>query len=230
MSALRKRIASFTEEKPHSLAASARTDRGVSALKNFATFYLKDLRRDELLDFINSVEKYRDDGLYQVELFWADPHVHARSCSNGKKYRYTIVDNNGSFNPYSWGIYPKLDINAMKEASLLLLGEHDFSSLRGGGCEAGTTIKEIFSIEIERCFQSVIIDIEGNAFLRKMIRNMVGLLAEVGAGLRKPCDVSSILLQKDRQAAGIMAPAQGLCLMKVQLHLEKNSLIEVSMK
>lgn len=221
---LRKRIEESSKIKACALVASARTDRDVSALNNYATFYLKGLK-ENVKDFIGLVEKHRDDGLYGVSLKFVSHHVHARSCSGAKIYRYTIIDAEKGMSPFAWGISPKLDIQAMREGAEFLVGEHDFSSLRGGGCEAGSTIKTIFSIELHRCpGGEIIMDIHGSAFLRKMIRNLVGLLAEVGAGLRRPQDVEEILAQKDRQAAGIMAPAQGLSLLFVEFVLPENSL------
>lgn len=221
---LRKRIEECSKLKACALVASARTDRDVSALNNYATFYLKGLNKN-VKDFIEQVEKHRFDGLYAVSLKLVSYQVHARSCSGAKVYRYTVIDNEQGMSPFAWSISPSLDTEAMKEGAKFLVGEHDFSSLRGGGCEAGSTIKTIFSIELHRCpTGEIIIDIHGSAFLRKMIRNLVGLLTEVGAGLREPFEIEQILDQKDRQAAGVMAPAQGLSLLSVEFVLPENSL------
>jgi tRNA pseudouridine38-40 synthase len=227
LGALRQRIKESSKEEARCLIASARTDRGVSALNNYATFYLKELAPERINNFIKDVQEHRDDGLYNINLEWVDYHVHARQCSGSKIYRYTIIDADKGTSSLAWSIAPKLNIQAMKEAALLLIGEQDFSSLRGGGCEAGSVIKEIYSINITRCESGeILIDIHGNAFLRKMIRNLVGLLVEVGAGLRSPNSVGLILSQKNRQAAGIMAQAQGLCLMSVALQLPSGYLLK----
>jgi tRNA pseudouridine38-40 synthase len=214
---LRDRIEQAFEQQAYCLFVAARTDKGVHALHNCATFYVK-----KPLDFISAINKtqvHRNDGLYAVKIKLVDKHTHARN-SLGKIYRYTIIDDclyPEQFNhPYAWPIALSLSIGRMKEASAYLVGLKDFSSLRGGGCQAGSTIKEVFYIYIDRMKNNVIIiEIAGKSFLRKMVRNMVGLLIEIGAGLRSPTVMPEILAAKNRQKAGIMAPACGLMLVKV---------------
>lgn len=217
LGALRKRIEQSVSKRTCCLTASARTDRGVHALNNYATFYVRGLTAQDVEKLISDVEQFKDDGLFGVSISLVSHHVHARSCSKGKVYRYTIVDSSESSSHFAWHVAPDLDVNAMAQAASYMVGEKDFSSLRGGGCEAGTAIKEITSIEVTRTKTGeILIEVYGNAFLRKMIRNLVGLLAEIGSGLRRPESVEEILLKKCRSAAGIMAEAQGLCLISVE--------------
>lgn len=229
---LRERIEKCAMIKACALVAAARTDRGVHALNNYATFYLKGPLERPIDNIIEEVTRYRGDGLYIIRMNRVSSHVHARASSRGKAYRYTIIDgqedaaSNGCELGFAWKVAPRLDTEKMAQAASVLVGEKDFSSVRGGGCEAGSSIKEIFSINITRCDSGeIVVDIYGRAFLRKMIRNIIGLLVEIGSGLRKPCSTSFILEQKDRNASGIMAPAHGLCLMSVDFELPKSSLL-----
>jgi tRNA pseudouridine38-40 synthase len=218
LGALRNLVEAAARQRAMALVASARTDRGVHALENFVTFYLKE--PIDVKKFISDLREINTIGLFILSICQVSLHVHARGNSRGKTYRYTIVDgckpDELGDHPLSWAIVPRLSEEKMRKASLAMIGEMDFSSLQGGGCQAGSTIKQIFLIDVIRNFNGAIfIEVFGNAFLRKMIRNMVGLLVEIGAGLREPACVKDILAKKSRTASGIMAPAHGLCLIKV---------------
>jgi tRNA pseudouridine38-40 synthase len=214
---LRKRIEESAKQRAYALSVTARTDRGVHALHNCATFFLK--QPIDPIKVIKEVSAHRQDNLYNVSLIQVPHYVHARGISNGKYYRYSILDDSNIIaiaNPFVWRIAPRLSVEKMRFAARSLVGEIDFSSLRGAGCTASSPLKTIFDITIIRNAGGLIlIDIFGNAFLRKMIRNMVGLLVEIGADLRDPNCIPEILDKKDRKAAGIMAPAHGLCLMAI---------------
>jgi tRNA pseudouridine38-40 synthase len=214
LGALRERIEDAAQQSAHALVAAARTDKGVSALVNFASFYLR-----PPIDhgaFIARASRDRDDGLFTVVFARASTKTHARGNGSLKTYRYTIRDDRQhprEIGNFFWEIAPRLSLAAMRFAALDFLGEQDFSSVRGGGCEARTAIKKITSIAIARTARGyIIIDIEGYGFLRNMVRNMVGLFVEIGAGLRQ-CDAAvGILKEQSREKAGIMAPAHGLML------------------
>jgi tRNA pseudouridine38-40 synthase len=103
----------------------------------------------------------------------------------------------------------------MRKSAAHLIGTHDFSSFRGAGCQAKTPVRTIEKLELFQKETFIIMDITANAFLLHMVRNIVGVLLEVGMQ-RQPADwVKSVLLAKDRQKASITAPAKGLYLMKV---------------
>jgi tRNA pseudouridine38-40 synthase len=217
---LRERIESASDQRASCLFVAARTDRGVHALHNCATFYLKPPLDASVL--MKLVAMPRADGLSAVSIKRVEKKVHARAGS-GKIYRYTIIDDTWLLdevtNQFAWVIAPKLCVERMQQAAKYLVGEMDFSSLRGGGCQAGSTIKHVYYVNVARIDNgAIIIEISGNSFLRKMIRNMVGLLVEVGAGFRSSDCIPSVLAEKSRQAAGIMTPAHGLMLVKVLLN------------
>ncbi|MCA9507183.1 MAG: tRNA pseudouridine(38-40) synthase TruA [Myxococcales bacterium] len=228
LGALRERIEQLAGQKACAMCVAARTDRGVQALDNFVTFYLRN--PCDASSTIEGLLRTQEPGLFIKFVKRVSPHVHARANAHGKLYRYTILDNcaDTETQNLAWHIAPSIDIDAMKKAVLNLIGEHDFSSFRGRRCGAKNPVKYLKKITIARVSQCfVVIEVEGNGFLRYMIRNIVGTLVEVGTGLRNPVDVKNILDAKDRQAAGIMAPAHGLCLVKVNFKVSDKDIYEV---
>jgi tRNA pseudouridine38-40 synthase len=145
---------------------------------------------------------------------------HPRFSATSKHYRYTILMRNERsprYRDHAWHHPEALDVSAMHDAARALIGEHDFSAFRAAGCTAKTTMRRVDSIALTRLqLQLLEIDIRGNAFLRQMVRIIVGTLAEVGAGKRAPTQVAEILASKDRTKAGITAPAHGLELIEVR--------------
>ena len=106
----------------------------------------------------------------------------------------------------------------MREAAAFLVGEHDFAAFRAAGCTAKHSVRRIDQVEISELAGEpsvVAVDVRGNAFLRNMVRIVVGTLVEVGRGRRFPAQVGEILASRDRTRAGITAPAAGLELMSV---------------
>jgi len=201
---------------PKALCYAARTDAGVHATRNLATCWLKGRLDVEAVIF--AVQRDRDDGLRTVVLEQVPINVHARGISRGKHYRYVIEDGcqplapNG---PSCWRVHPQLDAGAMQAGAAHLVGEHDFSALRAKRCQAGTTRKVMHEVAVQREGSQVVIDVVGDAFLRQMVRIMIGTLAMVGAGWWPPAQVSAILKGGERRAAGPTAPACGLTLVEV---------------
>ncbi|MES2503525.1 MAG: hypothetical protein V4534_01475 [Myxococcota bacterium] len=211
--ALYDHISEAAEMAPKALCFAARTDKGVHAEHNIATFWFKGPFDGEA--FLERLHATTPPGLKNIEGFAVDQKVHARGNSTGKHYRYTL---NGVDADTSWQIEPELNLAYMEEALTYIKGTHDFSSFRASGCTAGTTVKTLFDAKLvkSQVFPGEIyIELHGDAFLRQMIRILVGLLAEIGTGLRKPKDIQSILEAKNRQAAGITAPPGGLTLVSV---------------
>ena len=103
-----------------------------------------------------------------------------------------------------------LDVEKMHLAAQDLLGENDFSSFRASGCQAAHANRNVQSLQVSRQGNFVFVDIQANAFLHHMVRNIVGTLLEVGR-LEKPIEwVSELLAKQDRTQAGMTAPAEGL--------------------
>jgi tRNA pseudouridine38-40 synthase len=143
-----------------------------------------------------------------------DPRRRARY----KTYRYWICDRpEGSplLAARAWHIKRPADVAAMRRGAAHLLGRHDFSAFRAAGCEASHPVRRILRLRITRRGPLVELSITADAFLYRMVRNIVGTLAEVGWGRRTPGSVRTLLRAKDRLKAGPTAPAHGLYLDKV---------------
>ncbi|MEI6805208.1 MAG: hypothetical protein WCK49_01710 [Myxococcaceae bacterium] len=210
--ALRDQITQAAGLPPKALCFAARTDKGVHAIENIATFWFRGPFDSQ--NFLEKLHEIQMPGLRNVRGFEVDPKFHARGNSAGKHYRYVL---NGPDPETSWQIVPELNLEAMREALSYVLGTHDFSSFRAAGCTAGTVTKTIYTATLTESSEGLFIDLHGDAFLRKMIRILVGLLCEIGAELRKPEDLKFILEAKSRSVAGITAPACGLTLLSVDL-------------
>lgn len=144
---------------------------------------------------------------------------HARFSATGKHYRYTILarpDRSPRWRERAWHVPEPLDLARMQAAAEPLLGEHDFAAFRAAGCTARTTRRRIDDVTVEADGELVTVDVRGNAFLRNMVRIVVGTLVEVGIGRREVAQVAEILASGDRTRAGITAPAHGLELMEVR--------------
>lgn len=148
----------------------------------------------------------------------APPGFDARRWARGKRYVYSIY-NAPVRSPLSagraWEIRRPLDEDAMRAALPQLRGQHDFSALRAGDCSSQTTVREIRGLELFREGPRFRLEIDATAFLKQMVRNIVGTLVEVGHGKRTPDSLGALLLGRDRTRAGPTAPAHGLMLDEV---------------
>jgi len=136
-----------------------------------------------------------------------------------KLYRYTIFT--GWLRPvlqikHCWHLPAKLDTTAMAQAAAVLVGKKDFKSFAAAADRRQTSVRTIFRCDIDRNDDWVSIDVEGDSFLYNMVRNIVGTLVEVGSGRQKPEKINEILKAKNRTAAGPIAPAEGLCLIRIK--------------
>jgi tRNA pseudouridine38-40 synthase len=141
---------------------------------------------------------------------------HARYGAIARRYRYTIL--NRLARPaldaryVAWERRP-LDAEAMQRASRSLLGENDFSAFRTAACQSRTPFRNVRSLQIRRSADRVEIEIEANAFLHHMVRNIVGSLLPVGRGEMPEEWIGELLRGRDRSRAGPTASASGLCFM-----------------
>jgi tRNA pseudouridine38-40 synthase len=142
-----------------------------------------------------------------------------RRWSHGKRYRYR-VSNRPTRSPMRrhthWEIYGPLQVEPMVRAARYLLGRHDFSAFRASDCQAAHAVREVRRLEVVGVAgDEVSFVVEGTAFLKHMVRNLVGTLMEVGKGRRPEAWVAEVLASKDRTLAGPTAPPQGLVLEEV---------------
>ena len=216
---LQETITKITGEKS-ACTASGRTDAGVHALGQVVSFDTHTwLACDVLTKALNA--ELPDDMLV-FDIVEAPLGFQALREAVRKRYRYVIQD--GRFpdlfaRNYVWHIYRRLDVEAMHQAAQTLLGEHDFISYETTGSSRQTTVRTILDLLVERrqaeLTDRVIIEVQANGFLYNMVRNIAGTLAEVGKGKQPVTWPLEVLAAKDRRAAGVTAPAQGLFLVQV---------------
>jgi tRNA pseudouridine38-40 synthase len=199
------------------VTGASRTDAGVHARGQVASFRTE--RTIPLHGIRRGLNSLLPPAIGVREATEVGDDFHPRFAATGKHYRYTLftrADRSPRWRDRAWHHPGPLALPAMQEAASVLIGEHDFAAFRAAGCTASTTMRRVDSIAITRSEPEVIdIDVRGNAFLRQMVRIIVGTLVEVGAGKRPIAQVAEILASKDRTRAGITAPAHGLELIEV---------------
>ena len=195
---------------------AGRTDAGVHAEGQVATLALRSRIPDSgLLRALNS-RLPPDVAITCVET--TAPDFDARFSARGKIYRYRIWNHFNRSPKYartSWHCRPILDVNVMRAAAAVLVGEHDFRGFRAADCERTNTVRLIRRFEITRQGALVEIEVEATAFLKNMVRILVGTLADAGRGHFDIAHVSRVLASGDRTAGGVTAPPQGLTLSRV---------------
>ena len=203
-------------DEPVSLICAGRTDAGVHARCQVAHFETRARRaaRAWLLGTNTHLPP-------SVALRWAWPvpeHFHARFSATARRYRYLIL--NRAARPAlahgrALAVHRPLDAAAMRAAGQYLVGVHDFSAFRAAQCQARSPVRRLHCVEVERAGDWLHIDVEANAFLHHMVRNIVGLLLEVGRGDAPPWRAREQLDSRTRSTGAATAPAHGLYLWQV---------------
>ncbi|HEA25546.1 MAG TPA: tRNA pseudouridine(38-40) synthase TruA [Ectothiorhodospiraceae bacterium] len=203
--------------EPIRIHVAGRTDTGVHATGQIIHFDTQAERIERSWVFGSNANLPED-----VVVLWAQPvsdEFHARFSAVRRSYRFVIYSRNvrPTFlaNRVTW-THKHLDIVPMIEASKYLLGEHDFSSFRAVGCQANSPVRTITRLDISQTGPYIYIDIEANAFLYHMVRNLAGVLMTIGAGEAKPEWCREVLNFRDRTQGGVTAPAAGLYLVGVE--------------
>jgi tRNA pseudouridine38-40 synthase len=189
---------------------ASRTDAGVSARAQVACFQTE--RAVPVHGIRRGMNSLLPAAIAIRDAAEAPEDFHPRFSATGKLYRYTILvrPERSPLLPRAWHYTMPLDLDAMRAGAAALIGQHDFSAFRAAGCTAKTTLRRVDRIEItERGPDVVELEVRGNAFLRQMVRIIVGTLVD------KPGQVPEILASRDRTIAGQTAPAQGLELVEV---------------
>jgi tRNA pseudouridine38-40 synthase len=202
---------------PVRVVGSGRTDSGVHAFMQVASFATESPRpAGEMLRALNALLP-RDIAVKSV--LEAPPDFDARRSARGKVYRYQIwnVRERSVFHDrFAWHIARPLEVGAMRAGAAHLLGEHDFSSFRAADCPARHPVRVVRRAELDDSQMPLLrFEVEATAFLKHMVRNIVGTLVEVGLGKRTPESMGPLLAARDRRQAGATAPAKGLFLVAV---------------
>jgi tRNA pseudouridine38-40 synthase len=243
-SMLEKAISQVCRERVR-VTGSGRTDAGVHAFGQVASFSLQSWRASAT-DLCRALNSKLPSDIAISEIVDAKEDFHAIRDAIGKRYRYQIqiggLRDAFEFR-YRWHVQGPIDVEAMREATLRLLGKHDFASFQAVGAVRKSTVRTVRDLviidqmnprEVERggvgkedeislgqgrggvlARRYIAIEIEADGFLYNMVRNIVGTLIEVGRGKNPASWVQQVLDAKDRSQAGPTAPPHGLCLLHV---------------
>lgn len=204
---------------------SGRTDAGVHAEEQVCHCDFPDERYAALKDMRHSLNSLLPDDISVFSAVPAAPDFHARFTPHVKTYRYLFWQDRGAVPPrivpYVWRSGP-LDIARMRECLPLIEGRHDFACLANTGTERESTVREITRVELKEesvrpdLAPMLILDVTGPGFLKQMVRNMAGLLSEIGKGRLAAEDIPRFFAGRSRaDVPAPTAPARGLTLLRV---------------
>ena len=190
---------------------SGRTDAGVHAFMQVVHFDTESRRSTR--EWVRGINSYLP---HDIKVLWSkelDETFHARFSATHRSYLYRILNNqtpSALWSKRSLFIPQKLDIRAMRAASKYLIGEHDFSSFRGSGCQSNSPVRTIENIKITKKNNFITFELRANAFLLHMVRIIIGTLLMVGKREIKPVEMKNILNEKDRRISGKTVSSSGL--------------------
>ena len=198
------------------ITATGRTDKGVHALAQYGHADINvEINERQLKRALNS---FLPEDIHVIGTREVEPDFHARYDAKGKTYKYIM--NLGEYNPmernYAFQYNYDIDVEAMRKAITYFEGEHDFRAFVTENKERENCVRSIFYTNIDEEDDKLIIEFQGNGFLRYQVRNMVGYLIKVGEGKATPESVVDVLKSLDRTKSGKTAPAQGLYLVDVE--------------
>ena len=195
---------------------AGRTDAGVHADGQVATFEIGvEIPPHGLLRGLNSA---LPPDLALVDVAEAPSDFDARFSARGKVYRYTVWSHfvrSPLRARRAWHVREPIDLEAIRTAAAALVGDHDFRAFRASDCDRRTTRRIVRAIDVDRQGAVLTIDVEATAFLKNMVRILVGTLIDIGRGRVPPDAVARMLATGDRTIGGMTAPPQGLTLLRV---------------
>jgi tRNA pseudouridine38-40 synthase len=214
--ALERALAGVAQQ-PVATVCAGRTDAGVHALAQVVHFDATAER--PLAAWVRGTNAALPAALAVTWSLPVSEQFHARYCALGRAYRYVLLNRGvrpaADHGRVGWYHAP-LDVEAMRVAARLLIGEHDFSAFRAADCQARTPVRTLTRLDITRCGDYVNFDVRANAFLHHMVRNIVGCLVYVGKGRYPPEWVGEVLAGRDRARAAPTFEAAGLYLAGVE--------------
>lgn len=204
-------------QAPRRVTAAGRTDAGVHARGQVVSF--PEERPLPLSAYVKGMNALLPEDVAVRDAAIVPDGFDARRSARGKRYRY-VIENGATRAPLtrlqSWQLFGPLDVGAMREAARHLVGRHDFAAFQAADCAAHHAVRDVRRLEISgEGGGRVEVVIEATAFVKHMVRNVVGTLVEVGQGKRPAHSLPALVASGDRRAAGRTAPPQGLCLEEV---------------
>lgn len=211
-----ERVLAGLVKEPVTVYGAGRTDAGVHAERQVINFRSNcTVPIDRLCIAMNSRLAADIVAICAEE---ADESFHARYSAVRRVYRYSILntENRSALKcRYAWHVPGELDHTLISEAAEALVGVRDFRSFSRRTGEQQSTVRRVDSACASRFGDTVCVDIVASGFLRSMVRIAVGVLVEIGLGYRPVTDISDIVERRQVGSAGVTAPAQGLCLVRV---------------
>lgn len=209
-------VLSRMTETPVDVIGSGRTDAGAHALAQVANFHCNtQMTCDQIKRYLSH---YLPEDIGVIAVSPADERFHSRYNAKRKTYRYRVWNSEQPCvfeRKYVWKVDDTLDIDAMREGAALFLGEHDFLAFCSNKHLKKSSLRTIYSFDVERKGHEIVFEVSGNGFLYNMVRIMVGTLIDIGRHELSPDSITAIIGSRVRENAGQTAPPQGLCLMEV---------------
>jgi tRNA pseudouridine38-40 synthase len=202
---------------PVKVTGAGRTDRGVHARLQVAHFDTEAKRPGSA--WVRGVNALLPDALAVLWSHEVAGDFHARYSARSRTYRYRLLNRpvRAALDaPYAGWFHLPLELQKMREAAALLVGEHDFSAFRSSECQAKSPIRTIHQLEISKHGESIHFVVRANAFLHHMVRNLVGTLVYVGKGKHPPQWVHQVLQSRDRAKAAPTFGPEGLVLETIE--------------
>lgn len=202
--------------QPIKIICAGRTDKGVHATGQVVHF-TTDAERDLIAWVMGTNANLPHD----IRIQWAhdvNEEFHARFSALTRRYHYYIYNQpirSAIWHQRATWHYQPLDAQLMHQGAQYLLGEHDFSAYRGINCQAKSPIRTISEITVKLFNSFILLDVQANAFLHHMVRNIVGVLLPIGEGKQPPEWALEVLNSRQRQFAGTTAKPDGLYLVNV---------------
>jgi len=199
---------------PVDVVASGRTDAGVHARMQVVHFEAEAARSPHAWRMGGNAHLPPD-----IAVQWVvpvDEAFHARYSATLRRYRFVILNRptrSALWAERAWWFAHPLDAQTMHEAAQSLAGEHDFSAFRASECQSPTPVRRMTRLSVNRTGDFISVDIDGNAFLHHMVRNIVGSLVRVGQGREPSAWIGHLLAGRDRTKAGPTANPEGLYLL-----------------
>lgn len=218
--------------QPVTVISAGRTDAGVHALGQVASFTL--VRATQPATVVRALNFHLPPAVRALDCAVVSADFHARFSATAKTYRYQVWTS-GPMPPmlraFAWGVPGPLDLDAMDAAARQLEGRHDFAAFQSVGTEVADTTRELMASRVQAVAAPqadgllaglaesagclVTYEVTGSGFLRHMVRSIAGTLVEVGLGRRPASSMGELLASRNRAQAGRTAPAQGLFLVRV---------------
>ena len=196
---------------------ASRTDAGVHAMGNVAVFDTEARMAGD--KFVFALNQRLPEDIRVQDSCEVPMGFHPRFQKTGKTYEYRILNRKFPLPAYrlnTYFYYYPLDVEKMQKAAAYLVGEHDFASFCAAGAQVKTTVRTVYSLDVDKDGDLITIRITGNGFLYNMVRIIAGTLIRTGTGEWEPECVPEILEARSRAKAGPTAPAKGLTLMEIR--------------